>query len=319
MPICTWVSRLLSSHTNTHIWIRIHKDINLSTKMLGYVIFHPLEPKATNLQLQTPTLFFSLRLFIINLYGKFFLLVGDFIARTSSHQGQDLHLDDSGINLLEVPRPHWLTESDNIGHYNAFGQILIENLYFSGFIIFNGVDKQCQNFTCFSNMGRTSIVDYLIGDPNSLHTFISNFSICDKQPNSSHYPLFFKLGHSIGWRLITLSSQGQVLRPNPKKANQYALNVKHELIFVQGKTCTSLDNHTQAWVHLILYAPQPIFFKNLGGKHRGRLSNTWFDNDCWEAWWNFHMLLNSSNSKITSTMAFKKYGMIVWYKKHSYM
>jgi hypothetical protein len=73
--------------------------------MLGYVILHPLEPKATNLQLQTPTLFFSPSLFVINLYGNFFLLVGDFIARTSSHQGQDLHLDDNGINLLEVLDP----------------------------------------------------------------------------------------------------------------------------------------------------------------------------------------------------------------------
>jgi hypothetical protein len=46
--------------------------------------------------------------------GEVFL-VRDFIARTSSHQGQD-HLDDNGISLLKVPRPHWLRESDDIGH-----------------------------------------------------------------------------------------------------------------------------------------------------------------------------------------------------------
>ena len=28
-------------------------------------------------------------------------------------------------NLLEVPRLHWLIESDDIGRYNAFGQFQI--------------------------------------------------------------------------------------------------------------------------------------------------------------------------------------------------
>lgn len=48
---------------------------------------------------------------------------GDFHARNSSHEGQDLHLDDNAINLLKVPR---LRESYNIGHYNTLGQSLIE-------------------------------------------------------------------------------------------------------------------------------------------------------------------------------------------------
>lgn len=43
-----------------------------------------------------------------------------------------------------------------------------------------------------------------------------------------------------------MSSQGQVLCPNPNKANQYILNIKHEPTYVQGETYTSLEDHTQA-------------------------------------------------------------------------
>ena len=35
----------------------------------------------------------------------FSILVGDFIARTSSDQGRDFCSDVNGIDLLEVPRP----------------------------------------------------------------------------------------------------------------------------------------------------------------------------------------------------------------------
>lgn len=68
-------------------------------------------------------------------------LVGDFIAQTRSHLGQDLHLDDNGINLLEVSRPHWLREFDDIGQYNVFGRFLIINLSFCCSVIFDGVYK----------------------------------------------------------------------------------------------------------------------------------------------------------------------------------
>ena len=44
-------------------------------------------------------------------------------------------------------------------------------------------------------MGRASVVDLLIGDPNSLHNSISNISIEGQQPNSDHYPLIFKICH----------------------------------------------------------------------------------------------------------------------------
>ena len=58
-----------------------------------------------------------------------------------------------------------------------------------------------------------------------------------------------------------MSSQCQVLRPNPKKANQYVLNVKHELTYMQGEAYSSLDEHAQAWLDLILRAAHPIFSK----------------------------------------------------------
>ena len=116
-----------------------------------------------------------------------------------------------------------------------------------------------------------------------------------------------------------MSSQGQVLHPNPKKANQYVLNVKHELTYMQGETYTSLDEHAQAWLHLILHAAQPIFSKKLGGKQRGKLSNTWFDSNCREAQQNYHMVLNSSHSVNTSRIAFKKYHIMIRHKKCSYL
>lgn len=52
-------------------------------------------------------------------------------------------------------------------------------------------------------MGEASVVDYLIGDPTSLDNSISDFSIGNNQHGSNHYPLFFKIGHSIEPRLTT--------------------------------------------------------------------------------------------------------------------
>ena len=42
-------------------------------------------------------------------------------------------------------------------------------------MILNGVNKQCQNFSSFSNNGGTSVVDHLIDDPNSLCNSISDY------------------------------------------------------------------------------------------------------------------------------------------------
>jgi hypothetical protein len=48
-------------------------------------------------------------------------------------------------------------------------------------------------------MDGASVVDYLIGDPNSLCIFVSNNSIDNKQLDLDHYPIFFfKIGNSIG-------------------------------------------------------------------------------------------------------------------------
>lgn len=60
--------------------------------------------------------------------------------------------------------------------------------------------------------------------------------------------------------------QCEVLCPNPKNANQYVINVKHELTCMQGGTYTSLDKRAQAWSHSIICAAQPIFSKTIGGK-----------------------------------------------------
>ena len=69
------------------------------------------------------------------------------------------------------------------------------------------------NFTCFSNMGGASVVDYVIGDPNSLHNSTFDLSTCNKQPDSNHCPHFFKIGNNVGSRPPTPSSQGQEGEP----------------------------------------------------------------------------------------------------------
>ena len=95
----------------------------------------------------------------------------------------------------------------------------------------------------------------------------------DKQPDSDPCPSF-KISHSVGLRLPTLSSQGEVLHLNPKKANQYVLIIKYEFTYTHCNTQTSLDKHVRAWLRLILRPTQPIFVKKLGGKQRGTLANT---------------------------------------------
>ena len=128
---------------------------------------------------------------------------------------------------------------------DSFGQFLIENLSFSNSLIFGGVDKLCQYFTCFSGMGGASVVDYLIGDPNSFCNSIFDFFIGNKQNDSYSCPLFFKIRNNVCSRPPTSFSQGQILYPSPKKANQYVINIKYELAYVQGEIYTSLDNHNQ--------------------------------------------------------------------------
>lgn len=49
-----------------------------------------------------------------------FVLVSDFNAQTSCHQGQDFHPGVNGFNMLEVSRPQCLRESEDHGHYNTF-------------------------------------------------------------------------------------------------------------------------------------------------------------------------------------------------------
>ena len=93
-------------------------------------------------------------------------------------------------------------------------------------------------------------------------------------------PSLFKICHNVGLRLPTSSSQGEILCPNPKMTNQYVLNVKYDLNYMQGETYTSLDEHARAWLHLILHVVLPIFSKKLGGKQRGIPSNTWFNSNC---------------------------------------
>ena len=85
-----------------------------------------------------------------------------------------------GINLLEVPRSHWLKEPKDIHHYNVFSQFLVENMSFSNFVILNGGKQAMSNFTCFSSMGGASVIDYLIGDPNCLRNSFPNFSMDNK-------------------------------------------------------------------------------------------------------------------------------------------
>lgn len=106
-----------------------------------------------------------------------------------------------------------------------------------GYVILNKVDKHSQNFTCFSSMGGTSVVDYLIGDPISLCIAIFDFSIGNKQPDFDHCHLFFTIDNSLGLRPLAPSSQGQVLHPNLEKENQYIFNIKHKLTYVQAR-CT---------------------------------------------------------------------------------
>ena len=51
--ICRWVSHLPSTRTNTHMCIRIHKDIGLATNIyIGIICYFPLfGSKSYNLQL----------------------------------------------------------------------------------------------------------------------------------------------------------------------------------------------------------------------------------------------------------------------------
>jgi hypothetical protein len=68
---------------------------------------------------------------------------------------------------------------------------------FSSYVIINEADKKYQILTWPFSLDWASEVDYLTGDTNALHNFISNISIDNKQPDSNHYSLLFKIGHYI--------------------------------------------------------------------------------------------------------------------------
>ena len=93
---------------------------------------------------------------------------------------------------------------------------------------------------------------------------------------------------------------------------------------MEGKTSTSLDDHSQTWLNLILCMAQPIFSKKiktkLDGKQKGRLSNTWLNNDCQEVQQNYHIVLNSCDFIKTSWIPFwKVYCTIIQHRKRSYV
>lgn len=73
---CVCMSMGLISSLHTHMWIRIHKNICLSTDIYIGVCYFPTygakNYKSTSLQLHTLTLFFSPNLFLIGLQGRFF-------------------------------------------------------------------------------------------------------------------------------------------------------------------------------------------------------------------------------------------------------
>lgn len=108
--ICPWVSHLPSTDINTHMWIRIHKDIGLFMDIhIGICYFPPLGAKSYNCRPLHPIF-----------QGVYFSpIFSDFNAQTSSHQRQNLHLDVNDIKLLQIPNPHWLREYEDINHYNA--------------------------------------------------------------------------------------------------------------------------------------------------------------------------------------------------------
>ena len=178
---------------------------------LVYVTSHLLKLKTKNLQLQSLHSSFH-GICFLPIFREV-LMVGDFNAWTSSHQGQDLHLHVYDINLLEVPIPQWLGEAKDIGHCNAFGGILIENLSFSAIVILNEANKLCKNFTCFSSLGGA----YCSRLPNMWFQLPSQFYIWfskgSKQPDSNQCSLFFKICHSVEPKLPTPSSRHQVLHP----------------------------------------------------------------------------------------------------------
>ena len=133
MFISTWVSHLPSSHTETQLWIWIHNDLGL------FIIIYICYFSSYGAKSYKPTNTCP----YITLFTKFacyhslqeVFLVGDFNARTSSHQGQNLCLDDNVINLLRFLDPiGW--EPDDVGYYNAFGWFLIENVGFFGYVFF---------------------------------------------------------------------------------------------------------------------------------------------------------------------------------------
>lgn len=122
MYICRWVTRLPSAYTYTRMWIRSHKDKDLSTYIYICTCYCP--PSGTKTYKFTATNPYTL------LFNEFVsyqsleedFLEGEFNAQISSHQGQDSHLGI--INLLDVPRLQRLRESKDNSHYNTFGQYL---------------------------------------------------------------------------------------------------------------------------------------------------------------------------------------------------
>ena len=63
----------------------------LHISILAYPTSHPIVPKATNAQLHTPTYTYFHQFCFPSIFRGGFL-VGAFNVRTSSHQGQDFHL-----------------------------------------------------------------------------------------------------------------------------------------------------------------------------------------------------------------------------------
>lgn len=103
-----------------------------------------------------------------------------------------------------------------------------------------------------------------------------------------------------------------------------------ELTYIRGETYITFDIRTRAWLHLIRGSTN-VFYKQLGGKHKGKPNYTWFDSKCEEAWQNYHVVLNlwsyfKNDQSLTmhsldntSKITFKQYRTMIKLKKYSYI
>ena len=294
------VNRLDIGNTDV-MWIRFsHHYFDMDKDLcLGLLYFSP--EHSTRHAHSDPDMHRTLEVQILQIteMGHNCLLVGDFNARTSNMLDFIAHDDNDGY----IPLPEtYVADTVDIPPRasedqvtNEFGHLLLDICKSTTLRIVNGRyynDAGIGSFTCHTPNGH-SLVDYLLGNPDAINTYLSFFSIGDMTTlSATHCPILFNMSFS-GRHTNSESTYGYRFRWDPDLRETYLenLNMAHSRNLLQQighmldeeQTAVDINAVVRVLNEVIIDAASPFRRRyTMGGNQQRPISRpAWWSDECY--------------------------------------